>query len=57
MYCGFFCDQRKIEPLQEVYEKTCIPRLGAPSLFDLDYVPHDPMRLNHADAMTARAAE
>jgi hypothetical protein len=46
MYCGFFCYQRKIEPLQKVYEKKCIPRVAAASSFDLDDVPHDPMRLN-----------
>jgi hypothetical protein len=24
MYCGFFCDQRKLAPLQQAYETNCI---------------------------------
>ena len=24
MYCGFFCDQRKLAPLQQAYEASCI---------------------------------
>ena len=24
MYCGFFCDQRKLAPLQQAYEEKCI---------------------------------
>jgi hypothetical protein len=24
MYCGFFCDQRRLVPLQQAYETNCI---------------------------------
>jgi hypothetical protein len=24
MYCGFFCDQRRLAPLQQAYETNCI---------------------------------
>jgi hypothetical protein len=41
MYCGFFCDLGKLQPLQKAYEATCV-RIVVPSLlFDLDSVPQE----------------
>jgi hypothetical protein len=39
MYCTFFCDQEKLQPLQQAYEAGCIAFSVAPSLFDLDSRP------------------
>jgi hypothetical protein len=41
MYCGFFCDQEKIRPLQHTYERNCMPSIIAPSLFDIDAMTLD----------------
>ncbi len=56
MYCGFFCDQAKLRPLQAAYESKCIPTFVAPSLFDLDQVADAPTQANHPSNMTAQAA-
>jgi hypothetical protein len=41
MYCGFFCDQESLRPLQVSYEAQCIKLVVAPSPFDLDMVPQE----------------
>ena len=57
MYCGFFCDQGKIEPLQEIYEKNCIFRVVSPSLFDLDYLLYESTWSSRHEDMTAQPAK
>jgi len=39
MYCGFFCDQDRIEPLQLAYERMCVVRVIPPSPFNDDPPP------------------
>lgn len=41
MYCGFFCDQDRLLPLQKSYETKCISLVVPPSPFDLDTVPQE----------------
>jgi hypothetical protein len=53
MYCTFFCDQEKLQPLQQAYEAGCIAFTVAPSLFDLD---SRPMPLTHRGDTTVGAA-
>jgi hypothetical protein len=52
MYCGFFCDWRKIESLQVIYEGRCMPQAVVPiSMFDRDSLPE------FAQSDARRAAE
>ena len=34
MYCGFYCDQKILEPLQQVYEEKCISLIIPLSSFE-----------------------
>ena len=36
MYCGFFCDLKKLQLSQEIYEAACIRIVLPLSLFDID---------------------
>jgi hypothetical protein len=57
MYCGFFCDQERIRPLQRTYETNCISFIVPPSLFDLDSLPHDPIPETRRNDMTAKGGD
>ena len=35
MYCGFYCDQKILEPLQQVYEEKCISLVIPISSFEI----------------------
>ena len=50
MYCGFFCDQRALQPLQRNYEASCVKVLIPSSPFDLDSVPQDVASLGRRTA-------
>jgi hypothetical protein len=41
MYCDFFCDQRKLGPLQRAYEANCIVLAVPLSWFPLDELPDE----------------
>ncbi len=55
MYCSFFCDQGKLQPLQQAYEASCITVIVPPSLFDLDSRPYEPMPFTRHNDTTVRA--
>ncbi len=56
MYCGFFCDQEKIRPLQQAYETSCIMFAAPPSPFELDSLPYDRIPHDRRNDMTAKAS-
>ena len=39
MYCGFFCDQNELQPLQAAYEAQCIVSVIPASAFGFDFKP------------------
>lgn len=41
MYCGFFCDLGRLQPLQKAYEATCVRIVIPSALFDLDSVAQE----------------
>ncbi len=41
MYCDFFCDQRKLAPLQRAYEANCIVLAVPLSWFPLEELPDE----------------
>jgi hypothetical protein len=56
MYCGFYCDQERLRPLQEAYEASCIRVVVPPSLFDLDSRPEQSIPLAARNDTTVGAA-
>jgi hypothetical protein len=40
IYCGFFCDQERAQPLQVAYEALCIPHLVPFSIADMEPTPY-----------------
>jgi hypothetical protein len=56
MYCGFFCDQAKLRPLQKTYEESCIRVVVPVSLFDLDSRSDDTIPLAASNDLTVGAA-
>jgi hypothetical protein len=40
LYCGFFCDHERAEPLQVAYEALCIPHLVPFSVADMEATPY-----------------
>ena len=39
MYCGFFCDQNELQPLQAAYEAKCIVSVIPASALGFDFSP------------------
>jgi hypothetical protein len=56
MYCGFFCDQGKLELSQKTYTASCIRIVLSPSLFDLDSVPQESSPLAGRGELTDQTA-
>ena len=44
MYCDFFCDQRRLLPLQMAYEKSCIVFVLPQALLAFENPPPDIMQ-------------
>ena len=40
MYCGFFCEQERVQPLQVAYEAQCIAPVVPFSVADMEPVPY-----------------
>ena len=49
MYCGFFCDQERVQPLQVAYEALCIRELVPFSVADMEPAPHRPLTAATSD--------
>lgn len=55
MYCGFYCDQKILEPLQQVYEEKCISLIIPHSSFDSRPLPQQTTVLSSHNHKTPEA--
>jgi hypothetical protein len=55
MYCDFFCDQRKLVPLQQAYEANCIVLAVPLSWFPLEERPDEPDFFADSEAIKPHA--